>query len=213
MAVVLAATGLFLYLRLEPQPRPVDRPGPPLARRRPDLTDPRRRAPARRAGPQRPARAAATSFAQVAHPAGTVCSSPRPSKGARPAVLSPAEVDGHGAGPVFVERSGAARPRRRAGSPAGHPVSQFGAAPADRRRRRIARRPRRRPEQPVDAALIGGPVALLLASLAAYWHRRGRRCARSRRCAGAPPRSRPPRPTSASRCRPPTTSSAGSARP
>ena len=60
--------------------------------------------------------------------------------------------------------------------------------------------------------LIGGPVgaaARLARRLRGLGHAR---CGRSRRCAGGPPRSRPPSPSSACHCPRPTTSSAGSAR-
>ena len=68
-----------------------------------------------------------------------------------------------------------------------------------------APRPRRAPSRSptcVQLLLIGGPVALLLASLAAYGVAAARAASRSRRCGPGRRRSRPPSPTSGCRCRP-----------
>ena len=165
MAVVLAATGLFLRLRLEAQPRPVDRPGPPIAKPTAWSHDPP--GELHLGEPVRSAlKARGASFAAGPDARGGALSAPCPARGPAAARARP----GRGRRRTNADLRRALRrsgTRKRAGSPAGHPVSIRGPA-ADRRGRYISRRAPRRPEEPTTLLLIGGPVALLLASLAAY---------------------------------------------
>jgi signal transduction histidine kinase len=165
MTLVLAATGLFLRLRQEHN---LDQAiNQDLQSRSAALVSLIRTGELHLAEPVRSAlKARGTSFAQVLTPAGTLYQ-PRAQRGARP-VLGPAESRRAARAPTFVERSGAPG--------LGEEPVRLLAIPSPFERHRLivivgtslAAR---------DAALrslttlllIGGPVALVLASLAAYW--------------------------------------------
>jgi signal transduction histidine kinase len=165
MAVVLAATGLFLRLRLEHN---LDQSiNQDLQSRSDGLVSLIRTGELHLGEPVRSAlKARGASFAQVLTPAGTLFQ-PHAQRGARP-LLGPGEARRTARTPTFVDRSGAPglvnEPVRLLATP----------TPFERHRlivivgtSLVARNDALR--SLTTLLLIGGPVALLLASLAAYW--------------------------------------------
>ena len=165
MAVVLAATGLFLRLRLEHN---LDQSiNQDLQSRSVALVSLIRTGELPLGEPVRSAlRARGASFAQVLTPAGTLFQS-RAHPAAEPA-LSPTEARRAAGGAIFVDRSGvpglAKEPVRLLATPIGFErqplvvvVGTSLAARSDALRGLTT------------LLLIGGPVALVLASIAAYW--------------------------------------------
>ena len=200
MAVVLGGVGLFLYLRLEAQLDESLDTG--LRSRVTELA-----ALARHSGGHlestgsNPLMEQDESFAQILGPGGAVRDS-TPQLGGT-AVLDPSEVVQATTGPMFVHRDsvpgieGAVRMLAAPVDVGGRTwVAVVGASVDDR-------------DEALDnlarLLLIGGPIALLLASAAGYWLA----AAALRpvtRCAAGRPRTRPPSPAPGSRCRPPRTS-------
>jgi len=179
MALVLAATGLFLRLRLEHN---LDQSiNQDLQSRNDALVSLIRTGEIHLGEPVRSAlKARGASFAQVLTPTGTLFE-PQAQRGARP-VLGLAEARRAARGPIFVERAGAPglvnEPVRLLATP----------TPFERHRLIVvvgtslaARRDAL--HSLTTLLLIGGPVALLLASLASRFARTAssRACSRSLR--------------------------------
>ena len=189
MAVVLVATGLFLYLRLELGARRLDRSRPPLPRARADQRDQgeRRSASARPLGAR--SAAGARAFAQVLTPSGRLFdASAQPTS--RP-VLTPGELR------AAARRADRRRPNGRS-RPTASPsrllatAGPLRAPPAHRGRGRVARRPRAMPSRACHPAPDRRPGRLSCSPRSPRTGPWAARFGRSRRCEAARPRSRRP---------------------
>jgi two-component system, OmpR family, sensor kinase len=166
MAVVLAGTGLFLRLRLEANlDQSTDRD---LSSRTADLISVMKAGEYRIGEPVRSVLSAqGASFAQVLTWRGALFDAQVQRKKTGPPVLGPAEVDRARRGRVFLERSGAltrgGEPTRLLATPIGferHRLIVVVGASLSARDDAL--------QSLTTLLLIGGPAALLLASLAAY---------------------------------------------
>ena len=209
MAVVLAALGVFVYLRFADRARPRDQRGPAFAR----AGDRRALVRARRLGPRRarePADRARRELRPGARPGGRVVDAHAGAQASAP-LLDAGELrrarggqlssSATASGPWTGRRACLRRRSTTRGRRAG------------RRRRRLARRPRRGARQPRAAAADRRPGRAAARLAGRLRRRRRRRCARSRRCAAAPRRSRRDEPGERlPGAAAPTTRSRGSAR-
>ena len=167
MAIVLAATGLFLYLRLESSLDQIDRPGPPVAQPAAHQGDAGRQQGHRRGGRTACSTTGPRSSPRSSLRTGRLFNPPfnRPQPTGRP-VLPPGKVAEAKRGEITLERPGGgaspeperflARPFEFEGPTL---IAVVGASLGDRDEALSSL---------LRLLLIGGPIALLLASLAAY---------------------------------------------
>ena len=156
MAIVLAATGLFLYLRLESSLNRLDRPGPPVAKPAAHQGDAGQQTRASARLPTACSTTGPRSSPRSSLRTGRLFNPPinRPQPTGRP-VLPPGKVAEARRGEITFERPGPRREPRARALP--RPALRVRGPHADRGRRRLARRSRRSAREPAPTASDRGP--------------------------------------------------------